>query len=56
MNQAYELLVIWDDGKKEIHVYPNERLAYQGLYNFKMAFGLQISWACVRKHREVFEL
>ncbi len=56
MYQAYELLIIWDDGTKETHVYPSERLAYEGLYNMKMAFGLQISWAQVTKHREVFDL
>ena len=46
----FELVIIWNDGKKEIYIYKNRMEAEKGKYNIEQAFGLQI-WVCVREKR-----
>ena len=45
----YELIVIWDDGKKDIHPYEREHDAEMTAENMKMTFGDQIQWVGVRR-------
>lgn len=52
----YELIVIWDNGEKDIHSYVRERDAEMTAENMKMSFGNQIQWTGVREAREVFDL
>ena len=46
----YELVIVWNDGSKEIYTYINRTKAEEGKRNVEMAFGLQV-WCCVRKKR-----
>lgn len=48
---AYELIVIWDDGQKEIVEYPTEEKAREIEDGMKMAFGNQIQWMGIREKR-----
>lgn len=43
----WELLVIWDDGKKECHSYMNETKAREAESGYLMAFGNQIQYTSV---------
>ena len=45
----YELVIIWDDGGKEIHQYPTREQAEQAGAGMRFAFGRQVSWYGVRK-------
>lgn len=45
----YELIVIWEDGDKEVHGYTTEEEAQERARGFKMAFGNQIQWCGVRR-------
>lgn len=45
----YELIIIWEDGDKNIYKYNTEDEARKGERNMRMAFGNQISWSGVRK-------
>lgn len=47
--RMFELVVIWEDGDKNIYPYESEELAKQGQRNMCMAFGRQIAWSGVRK-------
>ena len=44
----YELVVIWEDGSKNVHQYRTEEDAEKGANNMKMAFGNQITWVGTR--------
>lgn len=44
----YELVVIWDNGEKEIHEYSNYQDAENVGRGYKIAFGNQVSWYGVR--------
>lgn len=45
---TYELVVIWNDGQKEIHEYPTPEDAEKAGIGYKTAFGNQVSWYGVR--------
>lgn len=44
----YELVVIWNDGQKEIHEYPTYEDAESVGRGYKIAFGNQVEWYGVR--------
>lgn len=46
---GYELVVVWEDGTKDIFEYDDYQGAAQGADNFKMAFGNQVQWCGVRE-------
>ncbi len=46
---AFELVVIWETGEKEVHAYATEEEARAAGDGYKMAFGNQISWTGTRK-------
>ena len=46
---AYELIIIWETGEKEIYSYATEEEAETSCREFKMIFGGQISWAGTRR-------
>jgi hypothetical protein len=46
----YELVMVWEDGDKEIHSYKNREEAESGKRNVEMAFGTQV-WCCVREKK-----
>lgn len=45
----YELIIIWDDGKKEIYEYKTIKEAEEAEDNLKKVFGDQIAWTGSRK-------
>lgn len=45
----YELVIIWQDGDKEIYQYDTEDRANRAGREMRFAFGNQISWYGVRK-------
>lgn len=45
----FELVVVWDDGSKNIYEYASEDVADQAGYNMKMALGDQIAWWGTRR-------
>lgn len=47
----YELVIIWQDGTKDIYEYTNKEEAEQAGYNMRMALGYQITWWGVRPKR-----
>ena len=48
----YELVIIWDDGIKDIHEYATEENAEQSERGYKKAFGKQIEWSGIRPKKE----
>ena len=46
---VYELVIIWTNGDKDIHVYTTREKAERAEINMRIAFGNQIEWSCVRK-------
>lgn len=46
----YELVIIWNDGNKEIYSYKDREKAEEGKYNMELTFGAQV-WCCVREKR-----
>ena len=46
----YELVIVWNDGNKEIYAYGNRTEAEEGKRNMEIAFGSQV-WCCVREKR-----
>lgn len=46
---AYELVVIWDNGDKDIYEYETEDEAIRASEGMKVALGNQLRWAGVRK-------
>lgn len=47
----FELVVVWDDGSKNIYEYASEEEADQAGDNMKMALGNQIAWYGTRRKR-----
>lgn len=45
----YELVVIWDNGDKNVYEYATEEKAEEGAERMKMAFGHQIAWTGTRR-------
>ena len=45
----YELVVIWENGDKDVYEYENEELAIKAGDNMMMALGNQIQWFGIRK-------
>lgn len=45
----YELIIIWDDGKKEIYEYKTMEEAEKAGANMRKVFGEQIAWTGTRK-------
>lgn len=45
----YELVVIWDDGEKEVFSYPTETEAKEAEDGYHKAFGNQVSWTGIRR-------
>lgn len=46
----YELIVIWDDGSKDRYNFNTEDEARRCEFNFKQAFGRQVSWTGLVRH------
>ena len=51
----YELLIIWDDGKREVYNYKTYEEAEKAGEGCKMAFGNQISWYGVKEVNYIVE-
>ena len=49
--KGYELVVIWETGKKEVHTYATEEEAQAAGDEYKTVFGNQISWTGTRRSR-----
>lgn len=47
----WELVIIWDDGQKDISTYTTEHEAEKAAQGMRMAFGSQIQWTGVRRAR-----
>lgn len=47
--EVWELVIIWDNGDKDIYKFRTEEEAVRGGKNLKMAFGNQIAWHGIRK-------
>lgn len=50
-NFNYELVIIWDDGTKNITGYKSKAKAEEIESGMKKVFGKQIEWSCVREAR-----
>lgn len=46
-----ELVIIWDDGEREVYEYQTIDEAEEAMDNMKIVFGEQISWCGVRERR-----
>lgn len=46
-----ELIIIWDDGEREVYEYQTADEAEEAMDNMKIVFGEQISWCGVRERR-----
>lgn len=46
-----ELIIIWDDGEREVYDYQTIDEAEEAMESMKMAFGEQISWCGVVERR-----
>lgn len=44
----YELVLVWDDGAKQVLEFVSEDAANKALNNYKTAFGNQVAWCGVR--------
>lgn len=51
--KAYELIVIWYTGEKEVYAYATEEEAETAAYEYKMVFGNQISWTGTRRRSRI---
>ena len=47
-----ELIVIWDDGKKEVYEYSNILEAKMCKHGYETAFGNQIQWIGLREKKQ----
>lgn len=47
----YELVIVWDNGDKDVSTYPSEEKAEKAELNMRTAFGNQIQFSCVREKR-----
>lgn len=45
----YELVILWQDGDKDIYQYPTREQAERAGAEMRIAFGNQIQWHGVRK-------
>ena len=45
----YELVVVWDNGDKDVYGYDSEEEALKAGHGMKMALGNQIKWFGVRR-------
>lgn len=45
----FELVVIWENGDKDIYPYETREAAEHGAENMRMALGNQIQWTGVRR-------
>lgn len=45
----FELVVIWDDGEKEVFSYPTEAEAKEAEDGYHKSFGNQLKWTGVRR-------
>ena len=50
--KMFELVIIWSSGEKDIFPYATRERAEEIEEGYKMAFGLQVAWSCVRPLRE----
>lgn len=48
-DKDFELVVVWDNGDKNVYEYRTEEEAENGAERMKMAFGHQISWTGTRR-------
>lgn len=46
-----ELVIIWDDGEREVYDYQTTDEAEEAMEGMKMAFGEQISWMGIVEKR-----
>jgi hypothetical protein len=44
----YELVIIWDNGDKDVYEYPTREEAEKAELGMRIALGNQIAWSCVR--------
>ena len=47
----WELVIIWDNGDKDIYEYNTEHEAENAAQGMRKAFGYQIQWAGIRRAR-----
>lgn len=47
----YELIILWETGEKETHLFDTLEEAEQGAHNMKMAFGRQVAWTGINEKR-----
>lgn len=47
--KKYELIIVWDTGDTEKHLYNEYTKAYEILTGYKMAFGNQINYIDIRR-------
>lgn len=47
MDKFWEIVVVWDDGNKQVFEFETEEQAERAKANYEMAFGSQV-WVCVR--------
>ena len=45
----FELVVIWENGDKDVYSYSTEKDAKSAECGMKKALGKQIQWTCVRR-------
>ena len=50
--RKWELVIVWESGETDIFKYNSEAEALAGENNYRMAFGNQISFCCVRTRIE----
>lgn len=50
---VYELVIVWENGDKDIYEYPTEEKALEAGKGMKTALGNQIAFWCVRKKKGV---
>lgn len=48
-DDMFELVIIWDNGEKDVYTYKTEIEAETSGKNMKMVFGNQIQWFGIRK-------
>lgn len=51
--KAYELIVIWETGEKEVYAYATEEEAEAAGDGYKTVFGNQISWTGTRRKSRI---
>ena len=46
----WELVIVWNDGSKDVYSYNDRAIATEKMEGFRKAFGSQV-WCCVREGR-----